>query len=125
VEQAQIRELVENFGKRLQNVSLLSPAAGQELEQQYSEYVAPALLEIWSNDVASAPGRRVSSPWPDRIEIISLERADANTYEISGHVVEVTSNEVVNGGEAGRVLVHIVVKRSNGGWWITGYSEEQ
>lgn len=125
VEEAQIRALVEGFGKKLQNVSLLSPDAAQQIQKQYAEFVSLALLEMWVNDLSVAPGRIVSSPWPDRIEIISLEWADANTYEISGHIVEVTSNEVVNGGEAGRVLVHIVVKRSNGGWWITEYSEEQ
>ena len=116
---------MEGFGKKLQNVSLLSPDAAQQIQKQYAEFVSLALLEMWVNDLSVAPGRIVSSPWPDRIEIISLEWADANTYEISGHIVEVTSNEVVNGGEAGRVLVHIVVKRSNGGWWITEYSEEQ
>jgi hypothetical protein len=125
VEEAQIWELVEGFGKRLQNVSLLAPDAAQQIRKKYAEFVSPALLEKWMNDLSAAPGRMVSSPWPDRIEVISLERADADTYEISGHIIEVTSNEVVNGGEAGRVLVHIVVKRSNGGWWITEYSAEQ
>src|SRR5574342_185687 len=63
-EEAEVRNLVENVGKRLQGVSLLSPEAAQEMQQQYSEFVSPALLETWMNDVSKAPGRMVSSPWP-------------------------------------------------------------
>ena len=63
-EETEIRDLVENFGKRLQDVSLLSPDAAQEIQKQYSEFVTPALLEMWMNDVSEAPGRIVSSPWP-------------------------------------------------------------
>ncbi len=61
-----VRYVVENFGKRLQNVSLQSPDAVQEMQKQYSESVSPALLETWMNDLSKAPGRVISSPWPDR-----------------------------------------------------------
>src|SRR5512138_2049880 len=65
----EVKDLVENFGKRLQTVSLLAPDAAQELQKQYSGFVAPTLLERWISDTSKAPGRMVSSPWPDRIEI--------------------------------------------------------
>lgn len=124
VEEAQIRQLVESFGKRLQNVSLLSPNAGQELERQYSEYVSTALLETWSTDVAAAPGRMVSSPWPDRIELDALEKIGVDKYVVTGSIIEVTSTEVAGGEAANRIPVHIVVEKTQGRWLITEFTQE-
>ncbi len=123
-EEAEVRDLVENFGKRLQVVSLQAPDAVQEIQKQYSEFVTPALLEMWMNDVLKAPGRIVSSPWPDRIEITTLSREGSDRYEITGFVVEVTSLEVVNGGAVARIPVRIVVQKGQGSWLITEYAEE-
>ena len=125
VDEAEIRDLVENFGKKLQNVSLLAPDAGQEIEMQYSEFVSRALLEMWMGNVSKAPGRVVSSPWPDRIEISSLTREDPGEYVITGYVVEVTSVEVVNGGAAAKIPVRMVVQEEQGGWVIAEYAENQ
>jgi hypothetical protein len=122
-EEAEIRDLVENFGKRLQTVSLLSSGAAQEMQKQYSEFVSPALLGMWMSDVSKAPGRIVSSPWPDRIEITTLAKEASDRYVITGFVVEVTSVEVANGGAAARIPVRLVVQKGQGGWLITEYSE--
>jgi hypothetical protein len=124
-EEAEIRDLVANFGKRLQTVSLLAPDAAQEIEDQYSEFVSSDLLEMWMNDVSKAPGRLVSSPWPDRIEITTLSKEDSDRYEITGYVIEVTSTEVINGGAAARVPVHVVVQKDQGRWYIAEYAEER
>lgn len=124
-EETEIRDLVENFGKRLQDVSLLSSDAAQEMQKQYSEFASPALLETWMSDVTKAPGRIVSSPWPDRIEITTLAKEGSDRYVITGFVIEVTSVEVVNGGAADRIPVRVVVQKSQGRWLITEYSEER
>jgi hypothetical protein len=124
-EEAEIRDLVENFGKRLQNVSLQAPDAAQGMQKQYSEFVTPALLKMWMNDVSKAPGRIVSSPWPDRIEIITLSKEGTDRYELTGFVVEITSLEVVNGGAATKIPVRLVVQKVLGSWHITEYAEEQ
>ncbi|MBC7227441.1 MAG: hypothetical protein H5T61_09420 [Thermoflexales bacterium] len=124
-EEAEIRDLVENFGKRIQNVSLQSPNAAQQIREQYSEFVSPTLLEMWMSDISKAPGRVVSSPWPDRIEITSLVRESVDKYVITGFVVEVTSVEVVSGGAAAKIPVRIVVQKDQGRWVITEYSEQR
>jgi hypothetical protein len=123
-EEGEIRELVENFGKRLQMVSLLAPTAAEDLQRQYAEFVSPALLETWINDVSNAPGRMVSSPWPDRIEITNLKKEAADRYVIDGFVVEVTSTEVNNDEAANKIPVHIVVERNQEHWLIAEYVEE-
>ena len=124
-EEAEIRDLVENFGKGLQTVSLLSTDAAQEMQKQYSDFVSPALLETWMKDVTKAPGRTVSSPWPDRIDITTLSKEGSDRYVITGFVIEVTSVEMVNGGAAAKIPVRIVVQRGQGRWLITEYAEEQ
>lgn len=123
-EEADIRELVENFGKRLQLVSLLAPNAAEDLQNQYAEFVSPALLETWMNDVSKAPGRMVSSPWPDRIEISALQRETPNSYVIDGFVIQITSTEIAGGDITNRISVHMIVKREQGRWRITEYKEK-
>ena len=123
-EESEIRDLVRNFGKRLQMVSLLAPDAAQEMQKQYSEFVSPALLEMWANNVSKAPGRIVSSPWPDQIEITTLSKGSGR-YEITGFVVEVTSTEVGSGEAAAKIPVRIVVQEEQGRWLITEDAEEQ
>jgi hypothetical protein len=117
--------LVQNFGKSLQTVSLLAPDAAQQLQKQYSDFVTPSLLETWMSDVTKAPGRMVSSPWPDRIEITNLAVDDSDKYVITGFVVEVTSVELVNGGAAAKIPIRIVIQKDQGHWLITDYKEEQ
>jgi hypothetical protein len=121
-EEAEIRDLVEGFGKRLGAVSLQAPDAPQEMQKQYSELVSPTLLEMWMNDVAKAPGRMVSSPWPDRIEIATLTKEGSDRYVITGLVVEITSVEEVSGGSAAEIPVRLVVQKGQGGWTITDYA---
>ncbi len=75
-----VEYVVGNFGKRLQNVWLQSPNAAQDMREQYSEFVSPALLETWVSDVSKSPGRIVSSPWTDRIEITALANEGSNRY---------------------------------------------
>lgn len=116
---------MESFGKRLQNVSLLSADAAQEMQEQYAEFVSPTLLETWMSDVSKAPGRMVSSPWPDRIEITTLTKEESERYVINGFVIDLTSVEVVGGGVAAKTPVRIVAQRFQGHWLITEYAEER
>jgi hypothetical protein len=123
-EEAEIRDLVENFAKRLQAVSLQAPDAAQEMEKQYAEFVSPALLDRWRSDIFNAPGRIVSSPWPDRIEITSISKESPDRYEITGFIIEVTSTEVGTDKAAVERPVRIVLERGQGRWFITEYTEE-
>ena len=124
-EEVKIRDLVENFGTRLQNVPLQAPDAAQEMQKQYAEFVSPALLEMWMNDISKAPGRIVSSPWPDRIEINTLSKENSDRYTITGFVIEITSTEVTSGEAAAKIPVRMVVQRGQERWLLTEYTEEQ
>jgi hypothetical protein len=84
-----VRTLVRDFGAKLQMVSLLAPpdVLEKSMREHYAPYVSNALLEQWIRDPASAPGRQVSSPWPDRIEIKSITPDGV----VDGEILEVTS----------------------------------
>ena len=125
-EEGAVRYVVNSFGKRLQSVSLQSPNAAQAIREQYAEFVSPELLEAWAKDVSKAPGRVVSSPWPDRIEITGLVKEGADRYAATGFVVEITSVELADGGAAVKIPVRIVVERREGRrWLIIEYAEER
>lgn len=123
---AQAAELAENFGRSLKNVSLLAPEdmVKKSLQENYGEFVAPALLTRWQNDPQNAPGRVTSSPWPERIEILNIEKLSALKYEIKGEIIEVTSVELVNGGAAAKRPVTLIVEKSENRWLITDMKYE-
>jgi hypothetical protein len=96
-DKAAIVSLVEEFGKKLQTVSLQGPKdiVKESIKENYSDFVFSALLSEWINSPEKAPGRLTSSPWPDRIEMISIEKLSENVYEVTGEIIEVTStNEI-------------------------------
>jgi hypothetical protein len=109
-----ITRLVEEFGQNLKHVSLLDQAEVEEsMRQHYGDYVVPELLEEWIRCPRNAPGRTVSSPWPDRIEVTRIRQVARNTYQVDGEIVEVTST-----GEADRRAVSLVVEKISGTWRI-------
>lgn len=119
-EQAAIA-LVEEFGRRLAQVSPLAPAevVRQSMEEHYGDLVSPDLIRAWSQDPRRAPGRLTSSPWPDRIEVRGATRLDAETFRVEAEVVEVTSVEKSHGAAARRPIT-LEVRRADGRWLITG-----
>lgn len=90
-----ITSLVEDFGAKLKNVSLLAPKDNLEksMKENYSEYVVDKLIDKWLEQPVDAPGRLVSSPWPDRIEILNINKISETEYEVEGQIIEVTSSE--------------------------------
>ena len=124
-EESKVRGVVEGFGQRLKLVSVLSPSAAEDMKAQYSEYVSGILLEQWMSSPETAPGRIVSSPWPDRIEITSIKKMNSNEYAVAGKVVEITSTELNAGGYADKIPVQIKVRKSDESWLIVNYVQEQ
>lgn len=115
-----IRSLIDSFGKKLQMVSLLAPEdiLKKSMEENYGDLVEPALLEKWLKDPLNAPGRLTSSPWPDRIDISSIEKVADDEYKVEGEIVEITSAEQEKGGAFAKRPVTLVVKKSDSKWLI-------
>lgn len=111
---------VASFGQTLQNVSLLAPNASSTIATTYAPYVDPALLKQWEANPESAPGRVVSSPWPDHIQITSVTPQGAG-YVVDGNLIFMTSNSAENGGNDGTTPVVIQLLDENGSWMIVAF----
>lgn len=120
-DEAAVASLVENFGRKLQTVSLQAPRdiVNKSIQENYGDFVSPALLAEWLSDPQNAPGRRVlSSPWPDRIEILSTEKLSEYAYEVKGKIIEMTSVEKASGGVAAKRPITLVVEKTGNRWHI-------
>ena len=84
----------------------------QDITEHYGDYVHSELLMEWVNDPQIAPGRLTSSPWPERIEILSLEKLSKNIYRVQGKIIEVTS------ASTDEKPVTILVKKNAEGRWL-------
>ncbi|MDD4766113.1 MAG: M56 family metallopeptidase [Desulfotomaculaceae bacterium] len=115
-----VLSLVENFGDMLKMVTLTAPQdiVAKSIEEHYSGYVTPELLAMWQSDPLSAPGRTLSSPWPDRIEITDITFGDGE-YTVSGAIIEVTSTELQNGGAAAKYPVTLLIIKQDDRWLIS------
>jgi hypothetical protein len=125
-DEQEIRALVMNFGEGLKNVPLSAPseATAQAISNEYSRFVTEDLLETWLQDPPQAPGRLTSSPWPDRIEIISVAKS-GTTYIVRGNIILMTSTEVSQGGNAGTEPVLISVRKEDGMWRISDFRRDE
>ncbi|MFD2444793.1 hypothetical protein ACFSO7_12535 [Bacillus sp. CGMCC 1.16607] len=115
-----ITNLITDFGSKLQNVSLLAPeeSVKKSIEENYGDFISSPLLSKWMNNSEIALGRLVSSPWPDRIEVLSIVKVTENTYEVKGEIKEVTSVEKAQGGVAAKRPITLKVKKINNHWLI-------
>ena len=115
-----VKDVITDFGSKLQNVSLLAPSdlLSKSIKENYADFVSPTLLKEWMNNPQKAPGRMTSSPWPDRIEIRSIEKSAKNSFKVKGEVIEITSVEKENGGIAGKQPLSLIVEKINNSWLI-------
>lgn len=113
--------IVQIFGERLKNVSLFAPTEilNQSIRENYSDLVSIDLMNKWTIDPESAPGRLTSSPWPDYIEILKTKRLLSESYEISGNIIEITSVEMERGGIAAKQPITLTVSKTDGKWLIS------
>jgi len=111
-----IISLVEEFGSKLKSVALLSPIEDLEksMKENYGDYVVEELIDKWLENLDQAPGRLLSSPWPEKIEIINLEKVSDTEFVVEGKIVEVTS---VEGEEITRPIT-LSVKNMGDKWLI-------
>lgn len=116
-----VAAVVQNFGSRLKNVSLLAPDAAQQIQAQYAEFATPELLAAWMADPLQAPGRLTSSPWPDRIEVDAIHSIDPTLYHLVARVIEITSAEVGSDEIVASYAVSLTVRQTGGQWLISDY----
>lgn len=122
-EELEVIAVVEEFGARLKNVSLLAPDAAGQIETQYAGLASAELIAAWQADPTQAPGRLTSSPWPDRIDIKSVELVRTQGYRVFGFVVEATSDQQTD--MVAGYPVELTLSQVDGNWLITEFQVVQ
>jgi hypothetical protein len=110
-------DVVRRFGERLRMVSVLAPTdiVVPAIREQYGPLVTPDLLGRWIADPSSAPGRQVSSPWPQRIEITDVRGDGEDVRVLDANVVYVTSADTTRVVDREAVTIEMV--RGEDGIW--------
>jgi hypothetical protein len=119
-----VRAVVLSVGERMKLVSLLAPDSVlvREIRDAYEPYVTPELLHTWLSDPSRAPGQQGSSPWPERIDIQSVEATGPGVCRVEGEVVYMTSTEAGTGEAFSRMPVTVHV--TNGDEWLIDSFEQ-
>lgn len=119
-----VRTVVLQFGSQLQMVSLLASKEDvkKAMDEQYAPFVSSDLLKKWQDDPTKAPGKTVSSPWPNNISIDSVEKIDSNFFMVTGEVIETTSAPLPN-DIASKYKVSMKLEKINGDWMIVDFKK--
>jgi len=121
VDKKAVTAVVEGFGQKLQQVSLLASSEDlkKSINENYASYVTKELLDKFLSAPENAPGRLTSSPWPDRIEIASAEKTSEGVYKVEGTIIEITSAEQGTGNAAAKRPITLEVKKTEDKWLIS------
>ncbi|MBP9710906.1 MAG: hypothetical protein KBD50_01440 [Candidatus Pacebacteria bacterium] len=114
-----IRTMITEFGGTLKNVSLLSPTVSADIAAHYNVYLAPELLAAWQANPSEALGRNTSSPWPDRIEVVTVSPIGDSQFQAEANVIEVTNADTPFEPAAVYPVTLIIKEEPAGQYWIT------
>lgn len=119
--------VVNDFGQQMQKVTLTAPKEQvlQEMQDAYGPYVESRTIAKWAENPQTAPGRRTSSPWPARIDIVSAAPNKDGTYSVQGVVVEVTSEDIKKNTSSVQYPVTLTLTPRQTGWVISSYERMQ
>ena len=117
---ADARNAVAQLGARMRNVSLLAPdsIARREISSAYGSLVSESLLKAWQANPASAPGREVSNPWPQKIGIRTMQSRSSMCH-VEGEVLYVSTDDTTRVVERRTVDIDIDPEQA---FQITSYN---
>jgi hypothetical protein len=123
---AGVKDVVTWFGRQLQNVSLLGPDSilTRQIRESYAPFATQAQLEAWLAAPQSAPGRKASSPWPDRVEIDSVRAGENGSCVVDGRLIYVSSGDAPS--SSGAIRENVSIRLSDeGGWKVSRWETKQ
>jgi hypothetical protein len=116
-----IYRVVGEFGARLKDVGLIAPDQDviTAMDFNLKQLITDRLYQAFVQDTSRIPGRAASSsPWPEGIEIVSVQRLDNGSYAVVGNQIMMDSDALAHGGNAGETPITLTLKRVNGTWLI-------
>ena len=116
-DQVAIKQLIESFGSKLNDINKLRPESEVKtaIQKSYSDFATSELLSRWLANPQEAPGRTVSSPSPDRIEVDQISIISPSDYTVIGSLIWWTS-----AGES-KQSVYVSVVKEGDKWFINKF----
>jgi hypothetical protein len=115
-----IYQVVGEFGARLKDVDVVAPKQNiiWAVDFNLKRLITDRLYQEFVQDTSKIPGRNVSSPWPEQIAIVSLQKLDGKSYTVNGKIILMDSSSMTQGGNAGETPVTLTLVEVNGTWLI-------
>jgi hypothetical protein len=115
-----IYQVVGEFGARLKDVVITTSDQDviSAVDFNLKQLITDRLYQVFVQDKIRIPGRYVSRPWPERIEINSVQMLDSGSYTVHGNQVVMTDDTVAHGGNAGEEPITLTLKKVNGVWLV-------
>ena len=115
-----IYQVVGEFGARLKDVDITAPNQNiiTAVDFNLKGFITNRLYQVFVQDKIRIPGRYVSSPWPERIEIASVQMLDSGSCTVNGSQIVMTDDTLAHGGNAGEEPITLTLKKVNGIWLI-------
>ncbi len=117
-----IRSRMQEFGTKFKSVSLLAPDATKQIADTYGPYASAELIAQWQKDPSLAPGKQTSSPWPERLDVVSVSPEGPDGYLVEANVIEMVNGP--SGTEpVGVYAVGMRVEKPADTWIITEFEK--
>jgi orotate phosphoribosyltransferase-like protein len=115
-----IYQVVGEFGARLKDVVITTSDQDviTAVDFNLKQLITDRLYQVFVQDKIRIPGRYVSSPWPERIEIASVQMLDSGFYTVNGSQIVMTDDTLAHGGNAGETPITLTLKKVKGTWLI-------
>ena len=115
-----IYQVVGEFGARLKDVVITTSDQDviTAVDFNLKQLITDRLYQVFVQDKIRIPGRYVSSPWPERIEIASVQMLDSGSCTVNGSQIVMTDDTLAHGGNAGETPITLTLKKVNGIWLI-------
>ncbi len=120
-----VQQVVYDFGKTLQEVSLLGPSEilKPQMATAYGPYLTPALLKEWQAHPDTALGRQTSSPYPDHISIDSTTHNPDGSYTVTGEIKEMAYVESGRKSVVARTPITLTLINTDQSWRISAITK--
>ena len=115
-----IYQVVGEFGARLKDVVITTSDQNviTAVDFNLKQLITDRPYQVFVQDKIRIPGRYVSSPWPERIEINSIQMLDSGSYTVNGSQVVMTDDTVAHSGNAGETPITLTLRKVNGIWLV-------
>ena len=92
----------------------------EKIDANLKQFITDKLYQKFMKDTTTVPGKPADTkaPWPDTIEIDSVQKLDNTSYTMNGKIILMTSLQAAEGGNAGVEPITLTLKKVNGTWLV-------